>query len=39
MSSKRYPDEFKIEEVKQVTVERHNAADVTRRLGTSTHRL
>jgi len=39
MSSKRYPDEFKIEAVKQVTVEGHSVADVAMRLGTTTHSL
>ncbi|WLD56754.1 IS3 family transposase [Salinispirillum sp. LH 10-3-1] len=39
MSHKRYPDEFKIEAVKQVTVAGHSVADVAQRLGTTTHSL
>jgi transposase len=39
MSSKRYPDEFKIEAVKQVTEKGHSVADVATRLGTTTHSL
>jgi transposase len=39
MSSKRYPEEFKIEAVKQVTVAGHSIADVAERLGTTTHSL
>jgi transposase len=39
MSSKRYPEEFKIEAVKQVTEKGHSVADVARRLGTTTHSL
>jgi transposase len=39
MSSKRYPDEFKIEAVKQVTERRHGVADVAMRLGVSQHSL
>lgn len=39
MSSKRYPEEFKIEAVKQVTEKSHSMAEVTARLGTTTHNL
>lgn len=39
MSHKRYPEEFKIEAVKQVTVAGHSVADVAQRLGTTTHSL
>lgn len=39
MSSKRYPEEFKIEAVKQVTDRGHSVAEVSRRLGTTTHSL
>lgn len=39
MSSKRYPEEFKIEAVKQVTVAGHSVAEVADRLGTTTHSL
>ena len=39
MSSKRYPEEFKIEAVKQVTEKGHSVADVANRLGTTTHSL
>lgn len=35
MSSKRYPEEFKIEAVKQVTERGHSAPDVAKRLGVS----
>jgi len=37
MSSQRYPDEFKIEAVKQVTERGHAVADVASRLGVSPH--
>ena len=37
MSSKRYTEEFKIEAVKQVTERGHSVAEVTERLGTTTH--
>lgn len=37
MSSKRYPEEFKIEAVKQVSEKGHSVADVANRLGTTTH--
>ena len=39
MSSKRYPDEFKIEAVKQVLDRGHSVADVAGRLGMTTHSL
>ena len=39
MSGKRYPEDFKIEAVKQVTVAGHSIADVAQRLGTTTHSL
>jgi len=35
MSSKRYPEEFKIEAVKQVTDWGHSAPEVAKRLGIS----
>lgn len=38
-SSKRYPEEFKIEAVKQVTEKGHSVAEVATRLGTTTHSL
>jgi len=39
MSHKRYPEEFKIEAVKQVTDRGHSVAEVANRLGTTTHSL
>lgn len=39
MSSKRYPEEFKIEAVKQVTEKGHSVSEVATRLGTTTHSL
>lgn len=39
MSNKRYPDEFKIDAVKQVTERGHSVADVAGRLGVSQHSL
>lgn len=39
MSSKRYPDEFKIEAVRQVTERGHRVAEVASRLGITTHSL
>lgn len=39
MSTKRYPEEFKIEAIKQVTERGHTVADVSSRLGVSTHSL
>ena len=38
-SSKRYPEEFKIEAVKQVTKKGHSVSEVATRLGTTTHSL
>jgi transposase len=35
----RYPEEFRIEAVKQVTERNHSVADVAARLGVSTHSL
>jgi transposase len=39
MSNKRYPDEFKIEAVKQITEKRYSVAEVSSRLGVSQHSL
>lgn len=39
MKSKRYPEEFKIEAVKQVTERGFSVADVAQRLDTATHSL
>ncbi len=39
MSSKRYPEEFKIEAVKQITEKRYPVAEVASRLGVSQHSL
>ena len=39
MSRKRYPEEFKIEAVKQVTEAGYSAYDVAERLGTTTNSL
>ncbi|SEO30749.1 transposase [Nitrosospira multiformis] len=39
MSSKRYPEEFKIETVKQITERRHPVAEVASRIGVSQHSL
>lgn len=39
MSNKRYPDEFKIEAVRQVVEEGHSVASVAERLGVTTHSL
>ena len=39
MSRKRYPEEFKIEAVKQVTEKGHSVASVANRIGTTTHSL
>ena len=39
MSSKQYPEEFKIEAVKQVIDRGYSVADVASRLGTTTHSL
>ncbi len=37
MSSKRYPEEFKVEAVRQVVDRDHSAAEVASRLGVTTH--
>lgn len=39
MSSKRYPEEFRIEAVKQVVDRGHSVADVAKRLDITTHSL
>ena len=39
MSNKRYPEEFKIEAVRQIVERGHKVADVAARLGVSTHSL
>ena len=39
MSGQRYPDEFKIEAIKQVTDRGHAVSEVARRLGVSQHSL
>ena len=39
MSKKRYPEQFKIETVKQTTDGRHSIADFANRLGKITHSL
>ena len=39
MSSKRYPEEFKIEAVKQITERGYSIQEVASRLGTTTHSL
>lgn len=39
MSNKRYPEEFKIEAVRQTTERGHKVADVAVRLGVTTHSL
>ncbi len=39
MSSKRYPEEFKVEAVKQVVERGHSVAEVASRLGVTTHSL
>ena len=39
MSSKRYPEQFKIEEIKQVTEKGYRVAKVTVRLGITTYSL
>jgi transposase len=39
MSQKRFPEEFKIEAVKQITQRGHSVADVSARLGVSQHSL
>lgn len=39
MSSKRYPEEFKIEAIKQIVERGHKASDVANRLGVTTKSL
>lgn len=39
MSGKRYTEEYKIEAVRQITDRGYSAADVSQRLGVSTHSL
>ena len=39
MSGQRYPEEFKIEAVKQVTDRGHSVADVAERLGVTSHSI
>lgn len=39
MSSKRYPEEFKIEAVKQITENRYPIVEVASKLGVSQHSL
>ncbi len=39
MSSKRYPEEFKIEAVRQITDRGHSVAQVASRLGVTAHSL
>ncbi len=39
MSNKRYPEEFKIEAVKQITENRYPVVEVSSRLGVSQHSL
>lgn len=39
MSSKRYPEEFKVEAVRQVTDRGHSVAEVASRLSVTTHSL
>ena len=39
MNAQRYPEEFRIEAVKQISENGHSVADVSRRLGVSTHSL
>ena len=39
MSHPKYPDEFKLEAVKQITQRGHKVADVSERLGVSQHSL
>ena len=39
MSGKRYPEEFKIEAVKQVTERGYKVSDVAQRLGVTTKSL
>ena len=37
MNQQRFPEEFKVEAAKQVLEHGHSVADVSRRLGVSTH--
>ena len=39
MSKQRYPEEFKIEAVKQITERGHSVVDVAKRIGVSGHSL
>lgn len=39
MSNNRYPEEFKIEAVRQITDKGYSVADVSRRLDVSVHSL
>ena len=39
MNAQRYPEEFRIEAAKQILEHGHSVADVSRRLGVSTHSL
>ena len=39
MNQQRFPEEFKVEAAKQVLEHGHSVADVSRRLGVSTHSL
>jgi len=39
MRGQRYPEEFKIEAVKQVTDHGHSVADVAERLGVTSHSI
>ena len=39
MNAQRYPEKFRIEAVKQILQHGHSVADVSRRLGVSTHSL
>jgi len=39
MNAQRYPEEFKAEAAKQIIEHGHSVADVSRRLGVSTHSL
>lgn len=39
MSNKRFPEEFKIEAVKQITEKRYPVVEVASRLGVSQHSL
>jgi len=39
MSDKRYPEEFKVEALRQIVDRGHSVAEVSQRLGVSTHSL